>query len=166
MKQRKPDRRVARTKRLLADTLIDLILEKGYDKVSVSTIVERADVGRTTFYAHFEDKDALTAFALGGIEQVVPISAELDHYLKELLSHATDEPRMFRAFLATHSLRQHLKQWLVTLFQTHWQVKDSAEAHFIAGGMIELLVWWQANQSHYSAEDILAIIGRQIARMK
>jgi AcrR family transcriptional regulator len=54
-----PDRRIRRTRRTLGQALIGLILEKGYDRVTVQDILDRADVGRSTFYAHFRDKEAL-----------------------------------------------------------------------------------------------------------
>jgi AcrR family transcriptional regulator len=53
------DRRIRRTRRTLSEALIALILEKGYDRVTVQDILDRADVGRSTFYAHFRDKEAL-----------------------------------------------------------------------------------------------------------
>lgn len=56
---RKADRRVSRTRRLLRDSLFALILEKGYDAVTIEEITSRADLGRTTFYLHFRDKEDL-----------------------------------------------------------------------------------------------------------
>ena len=53
------DRRIRRTRRLLIEALIALIMEKGYSKLTVQDILDRADVGRSTFYAHFRDREAL-----------------------------------------------------------------------------------------------------------
>ena len=53
------DRRVRRTRRALADALMSLLNEKRYEAVTVQDILDRADVGRSTFYAHFLDKDSL-----------------------------------------------------------------------------------------------------------
>src|SRR5689334_24059575 len=53
------DRRVRRTRRLLREALLALVAEKGYDRVTVQDVLDRADVGRATFYAHFRDKDDL-----------------------------------------------------------------------------------------------------------
>src|SRR5215470_5123998 len=59
MKQERRDRRVTRTDRLLQQALIALILERGYEAITVQDVLDRADVGRTTFYAHFPSKEAL-----------------------------------------------------------------------------------------------------------
>jgi AcrR family transcriptional regulator len=53
------DRRVRRTRRALQQALRDLMLEKAYDRITVQELLDRADIGRATFYAHFHDKDAL-----------------------------------------------------------------------------------------------------------
>ncbi len=55
----KIDRRVNRTRRSLQGALLALILEKGYDAVTVEDITRRADLGRTTFYLHYRDKEDL-----------------------------------------------------------------------------------------------------------
>lgn len=67
------DRRVARTRNLLQDALLALIVEKGYDAITVQDILDKADVGRSTFYAHFLDKQDLL---LSGLEQLKRVLAE------------------------------------------------------------------------------------------
>lgn len=57
--ERKIDRRVQRTRRVLHEALGSLIHEKPYDAIAVKEILGRADVGRSTFYAHFRDKGEL-----------------------------------------------------------------------------------------------------------
>ena len=56
---RTPDRRVQRTHRLLHDALVSLARERRYETITVTDILERAQVGRSTFYMHFRDKDEL-----------------------------------------------------------------------------------------------------------
>jgi AcrR family transcriptional regulator len=77
---KKEDRRSARSKRLILQALRDLVLEKDYKQISVTDIVERADVGRATFYAHFEDKAALGRFIFGAL------LAEIEQELERILS--------------------------------------------------------------------------------
>ncbi|WP_051379615.1 TetR/AcrR family transcriptional regulator [Bradyrhizobium murdochi] len=61
------DRRVARTRRTLHEALIRLIMRKGYDTLTVQEIIDEADIGRATFYAHYRSKDALLR---GGFERL------------------------------------------------------------------------------------------------
>lgn len=51
--------RVARTQQALVESLLELIVEKGYDRTTVEDVLRRADVGRTAFYDHFENKQDL-----------------------------------------------------------------------------------------------------------
>jgi len=67
MTTRHGDRRVSRTRRVLHEALRSLILEKGDDRVTVQDVIDRADVGRATFYAHFRDKDDLL---MSGFEEM------------------------------------------------------------------------------------------------
>jgi AcrR family transcriptional regulator len=62
------DRRVQKTRRLLLEALGALLHEKRYDAIVVQEILDRANVGRSTFYAHFRDKDELL---LGAIRDVL-----------------------------------------------------------------------------------------------
>lgn len=67
------DRRILRTRGLLHEALTALVHEKGYDAVSVRDILERANVGRSTFYMHFGSKDELLASAIR--ETLLPVRA-------------------------------------------------------------------------------------------
>ena len=66
------DARVRRTRHRLRDAMVSLIHEKSYPAIAVKEILERADVGRSAFYAHFSNKDALLA---SGIEQMLHATA-------------------------------------------------------------------------------------------
>jgi AcrR family transcriptional regulator len=67
VKKARPDRRVARTRQSLHVALNALILEKGYEATSITDIVSRANVGRSTFYAHHGGKEGLL---LSGLEHL------------------------------------------------------------------------------------------------
>ncbi|CDX32343.1 Transcriptional regulator, TetR family [Mesorhizobium sp. SOD10] len=53
------DRRAARTRKALHQALLTLMLRKGYEALSVQDIIDEADVGRSTFYAHYTGKEDL-----------------------------------------------------------------------------------------------------------
>lgn len=56
---RQKNRQTARSIKMLCDAFLELIIEKPYDKITISEITTRADLARSTFYAHFETKDDL-----------------------------------------------------------------------------------------------------------
>lgn len=64
MTQNTKDRRVRRTRRMLHQALRELMAEKRYDSITVQDILDQADVGRTTFYAHYQDKEDLATSML------------------------------------------------------------------------------------------------------
>src|ERR1041385_2364465 len=77
----KMDRRKVRTRQMLRDALIALILEKGYDTTTVEDITNRANLGRATFYLHYRDKDELLLHTLEAtfdelVKNLKPISLE------------------------------------------------------------------------------------------
>jgi AcrR family transcriptional regulator len=82
MPQKDLDRRVQKTRKLLQDALIELVAEKGYESVSIREILDNANVGRSTFYAHFQDKDQLLHSILDRLD-------ELFEQHKKLLLEAT-----------------------------------------------------------------------------
>jgi AcrR family transcriptional regulator len=59
MRAKRINRRVDRTRKALREALFDLIREKSYDQITVEEITERANLGRTTFYLHYKDKEDL-----------------------------------------------------------------------------------------------------------
>lgn len=70
MPQNVPDRRVQRTRKLLQDALIELVSEKGYESVKIWEILDKANVGRSTFYTHFQDKDQLLHSILDSLDDL------------------------------------------------------------------------------------------------
>jgi AcrR family transcriptional regulator len=118
MEQKKEDRRTSRTRRLLKDALFALILEQGYDAVTIEDITERADLGRTTFYLHYRDKEQLflesiDAIAEDLVEQIAHLNgvfaggdrlrlpADMEPGIPILLvfRHAADNARLYRILL-------------------------------------------------------------------
>jgi hypothetical protein len=71
MAKRPIDRRVARTRAMLQKAHISLILEKGYEAITVEDICEVANVGRSTFYAHYTSKDDLRRSGLENLRRLL-----------------------------------------------------------------------------------------------
>lgn len=83
MRQAKTDRRSLRTRQLLMRALVELMRRKRYHAITVQEIADHADVGRSTFYAHFTDKDDLL------VDGVHSLLASLDGDVTELTGSDT-----------------------------------------------------------------------------
>lgn len=70
------DRRVVRTRETLFEALLDLIRRKDYDAITVADILQQANVGRSTFYAHFSSKDDLLERSLERLRALLFRTAE------------------------------------------------------------------------------------------
>ena len=70
MRRRNLDQRVRRTHERLGMALLELIVEKPIDQVTVQEVLDRASVGRSTFYLHFRDTDDLLLSQLEGFLEI------------------------------------------------------------------------------------------------
>jgi AcrR family transcriptional regulator len=73
-----PDRRIQRTRKALLEAFTALFLERRYDHIKVADIIGRADVGRSTFYEHFADKEAILAESIRRPFGLLATSADVD----------------------------------------------------------------------------------------
>ena len=102
---------VGRTRKALKEALTDLILEKGYEGVTVQDVIDRADVGRSTFYAHFVDKDDLLMAILADLEMpgLDPSTWKPDDpafgWTLALFRHFGSGKRLFKAVASSQSGR-------------------------------------------------------------
>lgn len=151
------DRRVQRTRRALRDAFLALMAERGWDDVSVQSICERADIGRSTFYVHFQSKEELLDGGLGDLRQALRRGitkdrrAQLDAlpFLRGLIEHALEQRNLFRALIGRpsgHVVQMRFKEMVLELvredlsrFAASWQ-RDAA-ARCVTGALIELLAW-------------------------
>ena len=111
-----PDRRVNRTKAMLREALMALVREKPYDRITVTEILGRANVGRSTFYMHFRDKDELLATGIDdllaaarAVTPAMPRRNAADHLLRFSLPVLEHVDRHHRAGLGTMGA----KGWVV-----------------------------------------------------
>ncbi len=180
----KTDRRVERTRELLQKALIELISERGYDAITIQDIVDRAKVGRTTFYLHYDSKDELFLSCHEAIVREFHIGLLHPLTREELLSPEIP-PDMTSAY-------QHLEQGRALLYPI-FQGKDSqlilrqirdrsareieanlraifAEAdstipidmlaNYLAGAQIALMQWWLEKRRPHTPDNLTQTLHR------
>jgi AcrR family transcriptional regulator len=177
-KKEKQDRRARRTERNLRAALHSLISEKGYDGVTVQDIADRADVGRSTFYAHFENKDKLHLSAFNEVREAVlrdgeetsegdKIGTDFNFNSLPLFQHAHASRRFYRALAGKSAGDSFLKNMfrqtrdlvLEELQKSLPEERKSspetkAAAHFYASSLVAMLTFWLDNNLPFSPEEI------------
>jgi AcrR family transcriptional regulator len=156
------DRRVARTRALLQRAHISLLLEKGYDAITVEDICEAADVGRSTFYAHYANKDDLQRSGLEQLRQEIvahrtdaatdgSASRRLEFSLP-MFEHASGHIDHYRALVGSRggpvalaAIRQILAEQLIAELAvngTDNAVPTRFVVEFLLGAYMAVLTWW------------------------
>jgi AcrR family transcriptional regulator len=156
------DRRVAESRRALHGAIVELTLQRGWDRVTVHDVCRRAGVGRSTFYAHFADKEDLL---IGGLDDVRDALLALPSgrafgFLPGLLAHVDASRRLFRAVIGKHSglaVQQRFRAVTLELVASELHrlgVEDDLLARFLTGALVELLVWWVDARTPVTADAL------------
>jgi AcrR family transcriptional regulator len=184
---KKLDRRVQRTQQLLRGALLSLIQEKDFETLSVQDIIDRANVGRATFYAHFDNKEDLLVSGFDNLRaslkerqrEALARRSGLDErvlgFSYEMFAHANEHRNVFLAMAGkrSHALVQQLLYKILLdlvrddLKATVWRdrpnsVPVEALAQFITGALFGLLMWWLNGKMRLSVEEVNTLF-RQLA---
>lgn len=170
---KKDDRRTNRTRRSLSQALIELILEKHYDEITVQDVIDQADVGRSTFYAHYRDKEDLLEsnfekFLDGLVHHIEWRNIKAGRCVPVMLlfRHLQEEAHPFYRALARsrkldllyknglNYLTKGIEQKLTSLLsnQPPPSVPISILSSYLAGELLGLLRWWLEHDMPYSPE--------------
>ncbi|WP_222294411.1 TetR/AcrR family transcriptional regulator [Rhizobium leguminosarum] len=168
------DRRVARTRGLLQQALVKLTTEKGYTAVTVEDICRQANVGRSTFYTHYPDKDCLRKAAIE--EHLKPLqsrNASLGlqpstrgfSFSRSVFEHALATRAMHRALIGgtKRETPEEIHDWISQ--QVRRELTDSSGHHesraeleiatrFVVGALLEVMHWWLDHDANISPADI------------
>ena len=170
-KHRKPDARSRRTRMLLGDTFLRLILEQPIEDITVQDVLNRAGVGRSTFYLHFRDKNDLllsqlerflehmsTVLIVNGEKslRVAPVAEMFDHLeqQRKLYCILRDAGRLADFWdLAQDYFARGIEQRLIDSGRLSKLSKSelAARANALAGSLLSLLRWWMDHTERESA---------------
>lgn len=177
---KKTDARVRRTRDALGDALVALMQEKPFDTITVQDVLDRAHVGRSTFYAHYSDKDDLLMsdadefyerLAMGlsargeNSDRVFPV--------KEFFGHIAEAKQFVNALSSAGKMQEQLE-----LAREHFArgierrlaelprgnsipASDRGAIAFAhAGALLSLLTWWVDRGMKQSPAEMDALFHR------
>jgi len=177
---KREDARIRRTYRLLLGALTELLAEKPFDDIRVTDLCERADIHRSTFYDHFEDKFHLLTFGIRELMDLfVPLSPTTSQEDYQQVMH-----RIFKYFLKNRQMYTLLfldirNASAKALFRENYirayegLMKESFSSvpredqliysrHFI-GGILSVVDWWLETDAQMPPEELAARFVRLIS---
>jgi AcrR family transcriptional regulator len=180
MKQQKQDRRSQRTRRLVNEAMMELLTEKRYGEITVQDILDRAGIGRSTFYVHYFDKEDVMTSVIeqivqtlelpmsreGARQEILP-SLELfrhmqeNHHRLQVMMHGHGWEVVWKAGLAFFSKK--IEYELANLPEKNTPtIPLEVVAQYLAGAFANLLKWWLEAGMPYTPEQMDTIF-RQLA---
>jgi AcrR family transcriptional regulator len=166
MAKKLTDRRAARTKAMLQEAHVALILKKGYEALTIQDICDTANVGRSTFYAHYTSKDDLRRSSFEHLRQLLTdrqrdALAAVDTrdrrfgFSLALFEHARDYIHLYRALarsrggaIALGTIRRILCDLVNNELSTTAD-ENSEDAiprdltvQYVVGAYMAVLTWW------------------------
>jgi AcrR family transcriptional regulator len=170
-------RRVARTKAAIEDAFVQLVLEHGYDRVTVEDITDRADLARATFYAHYPNKEAVQFSVFNRLtedlvqriaDQGGPPNVVHRDAISAAYKHAAEMPDLYRACLSDTRTRQaHLSTLSryaeqnfrdrLTALGKQPRVPVPVMARAFVGAHVAILEAWLAGELNSDVEELASM---------
>ena len=175
------DRRQKKSREAIFNAFTSLLSEKNYNQISVQEIIDAADVGRTTFYAHFETKDYLlkdlceelfghiidTAMGLPHGHYHYSCGSSTDSVFLHLLRHLQENDRHILELLSSQNndlflryFKSNLKKLIVSQYSKKGQFQNSKLpedylVNHITSSFVETVSWWLSHNMEESPEQII-----------
>ena len=182
------ERRRQQTRKLLIQTTLQLVLEKGYDAITIQDITDKADLGRGTFYIHFKDKEEViwTMFqdlfreleqkAHNQLDRTMP---QVEYYgLLNIFNHANQNKDLYRLMfggqgsaMLTARVQDFLARSILDdirnapdSLEINFHLPEEVEAQILTGMISRLLFWWLETPNNYTAGEMAAMTYKAVYR--
>lgn len=174
------DRRQKKTREAIFTAFSSLLSIKSYSKITIQEIIDMANIGRSTFYSHFETKDDLLKemctdlfghvfsddlntesthdFSLNKGNPKVMITHILYHLLdnrKNIVGILTCESsELFLRFFKQYLNELIMQHWLKETVRTNKDIPDEFLINHISGSFVEMVQWWIKNKMRQTPEEL------------
>lgn len=180
------DPRVIRTRQMLRDALIDLIIEQGYDSLSIQDIADKAGLRRATFYLHYRNKEELLLSTMRDtVDELIqkirasvtePWGEEQEYQEARITFQAVGEKaNLYRAILSGQGAAQvtrDLRDYIAHRIRDHHLCQQPGEilavsavpvevlANYMAAVKLNMVIWWLEKDRPYSPEEMAQMVTR------
>lgn len=175
---KKTDLRVVKTKKVLYESLLELMKEKPFEEIKVSDICEKALINRSTFYSHYADKyelfsayiDSLKMALTKELEKNSNISTSKEYFLEMLrlfLNHVEQQKNVYRAIMQQnrnsiimdmiyHAFNEDIAKKIEIEEANHREkIPGSFIATFYLGAVFSVGMKWLTNENKYTKKELL-----------
>lgn len=181
------DRRQQKTRTAIFNAFSKLLETKRFDDITVQEIIDEANIGRSTFYAHFETKDELLRTMCTDIFRHVfaeKLPKETDHdyssgkqdlrlKLEHILYHLRENKQNLKGILGGESgelFMSYLKGYLKDTFRYYLdefdkEIPEDFLLHHLSGSFAETVKWWMAEDTRHQPEEIAAFYMAAIGKI-
>ncbi|NNE40856.1 MAG: TetR family transcriptional regulator [Marinicaulis sp.] len=160
------DRRVRRTRRAIFDAFRELVLSRRYDEIRVGDIIEAADVGKSTFYEHFTNKDDVLLSSIEPLFEVLAEAATGDVVRERLffvLSHFWDQRTVARVIFGP-DLYFKLSRKLADMIEFRLGENNDAPQRLVAieraNAQLSAIRAWLAGEFQYDVESFAEYLAK------
>lgn len=184
---KKLDRRVARTRELALDAFRKLMIDRGFERITVQHVLDRAGIGRATFYAHFRSKQDLLTASIARLQAGIrarwreqarhnPRSMQPLGFSLGFLQHVDSHRRIYDLIIGRSSdviLNRHMQRMLEELCREDLLRRPDAQRNdlavevgvqFISGALWSLTVWWLSTRPRLTPEQLDALFRQLVFR--
>lgn len=187
MGEKKEYRSAIRSRRLIRQAFLELLREKAIEKITVTDIVNRADINRSTFYAHYPDVMGLVEEMMEeSVQRSIDMVADLDirdifenpkPFLQGLTHLGLENMEIYKllrnsdfALRQSEKLKSVLLERAIHTMNIPQSVRESStfhiHMHFFIGGIFNTYQHWIEGKLHCSAEDIMDQVAHLITNTK
>ena len=169
------DRRQQKTRKAIFQAFSSLLAKKHYNKITVQEIIDAANVGRSTFYAHFETKDALlNELCQELFDHIISSAFDASHthgldnhnepesVFTHLLQHLAENDMHILELLSSESSELFLPYFRIRLndlMKTQFRIQNDEIPYdflinHITGSFVEMTLWWIQNGMEEAPEEL------------
>lgn len=173
MEEKKLSKRVMKTRREIHQALFILLQTKPYSKITIQDIIDQAEIGRSTFYLHFETKDELLLSLISNIFESFSkdfISDGNNSYvlpIKEIFIHVQENHRILYGIYQSDSgdvlfakIQEYWNNVLAQQILMHPELNRKTDVpvelyvNHITGSVINMLKWWLSSKARYTPDEM------------